>query len=165
MRSARLFAAFLLAAGFCQPGLLKGSELKVIDKPLWIFPEQTFRIAIEQPKGSGKLDVEVPPTVKLYDSWPQDSIQRFYFRSLEPGDITLKFQGKAGTLEIPLEVIPWSDVYRPREFKKIPLPRIWPVGETDYQHIKKRRTFYSNEELQALRNSKAKAAGSAQQWI
>src|SRR3990172_4143722 len=131
-------------------------ELKLLDKPLWIFPGQTFRIAVEQPAGSagtrvsGSLEVDVPPAVEMFDTWPKDSIQRFYFRALQPGDATVTFRGKAGTLQVPLEVIPWSDVFKPHTFNNLDLPRIWPLGEHDYGHLKKRRTFYGDEEIQAM---------------
>ena len=77
------------------------AELTVLDKPMWVFPGQVFRIAVEQPKGSGRLTVEAPPTVKLFDTWGKDAIQRFYFRSLGAGDATLTFEGKAGRLRVP----------------------------------------------------------------
>jgi len=140
------------------------ADLKILDRPLYIFPGQTFRIALEQPKGSGKLDVNVPPTLKMFDTWPKDSIQRFYFRALKPGDATLSFRGKAGALKVPLEVMPWTEVFRPRKLEKFDLPRIWPVGEADYEGLKKRRTFYTKEELKAKRDSKAKPSKFAQQW-
>jgi len=33
------------------------AELKVLDKPLWILPGQQFRVCLEQPEGSGTLQV------------------------------------------------------------------------------------------------------------
>ena len=41
-----------------------------------------------------------PPTLELFDRWPKDSIQRFYFRALAPGDATLRFHGQAGELTL-----------------------------------------------------------------
>ena len=66
-------------------------KLKVLDKPLWIFPGQTFRVALEQAAGAGDLSVRTGPAVEVVDSWAKDTIQRFYFRSLRPGDATLTF--------------------------------------------------------------------------
>ena len=72
------------------------AEIKVLDKPLWIFPGQRFRIALEQPPGSGQLDVDVPDSLEMFDRWPKDSIQRFYFRAVKVGDASLRFHGAAG---------------------------------------------------------------------
>ena len=149
MRVLSLLTSTVLAVVLLGFESLNAGNMEVLDKPLWVFPGQCFRIVLEQPKGAGKLGVEMPPTVEIFDTWPQDSIQRFYFRALKPGDATLTFQGQAGTLRIPLEVIPWSDVYEPRKLRKTVLPRIWPLGESDYREVKKRRTFYSDEELRA----------------
>ena len=30
----------------------EAAELELLDKPLWVFPGQTFRIAIRQPEGA-----------------------------------------------------------------------------------------------------------------
>ena len=108
------------------------AEITVLDKPLWIFPGQTFRVALEQPSGSGQLDVNVPDSLEMFDSWDKDSIQRFYFRVVKVGDASLNFSGAAGQLDIPLEVIPWSDVFKPREYMSIDLPRIWPMDDPVY---------------------------------
>ena len=155
----------VFAAAFFGPERAQGGELVLLDKPLWIFPGQTFRIAIQQPKGAGTLEVAMTPAVEMFDSWPKDSIQRFYFRALKTGDATLAFRGKAGALEVPLEVIPWSDLYRPRKFKKMKLPRIWPLGETGYTGLKTRRTFHDEDQLKALRRSGTEAHSMAQQWL
>ncbi|HJN16531.1 MAG TPA: hypothetical protein QGH10_13595, partial [Armatimonadota bacterium] len=45
------------------------AELKVLDQPMWVFPGQTFRIALEQPPGSGELACEVPGALELFDHW------------------------------------------------------------------------------------------------
>jgi hypothetical protein len=141
------------------------AEIKVIDKPLWIFPGQRFRIALEQPSGSGQLDVDVPDSLEMFDQWPKDSIQRFYFRAVEAGDATLRFHGAAGDLDIPLEVIPWSDIFKPREFADIDLPRIWPLDDLGYRELKTTRTCYTEEELSAKRASGAKPDKQAEEWI
>ncbi|MHC4406954.1 MAG: hypothetical protein ACYTG0_45640, partial [Planctomycetota bacterium] len=141
------------------------AELELLDKPLWIFPGQTFRLALQQPAGSGKLEVDVPPNLELFDAWPKDAIQRYYFRALAAGDATLTFRGSAGELEVPLEVIPWSDLFRPRRYKSIELPRIWPLGENDYRHQKTRRTFYTDEEVEAMRRPDAEAHPIATRWL
>ena len=141
------------------------AELAILDKPLWIFPGQMFRIALEQPASSGRLKASVPPTVELFDTWDKDTIQRFYFRSLSPGDATLKFQGKAGEIEIALEVIPWSDAYKPRKYKNIALPRIWPTDDPGYRHLKQRRTFHAQEEFEQMRKPNAKVSEPAAGWV
>ena len=43
------------------------AEIKVLDKPLWVFPGQQFRIALEQPAGSGQLGVDVPDSLVMFD--------------------------------------------------------------------------------------------------
>ena len=140
------------------------AELTVLDKPMWIFPGQTFRIALEQPAGAGELRVDVPGSVELYDQWAKDTIQRFYLRALKPGDATLKFTGKGGELEIPLEVIPWSELFQPRTWEGIQLPRIWPLDDPEYAELKARRTCYTEEELARMRASGAEPEALAQRW-
>ena len=140
-------------------------ELKLLDKPLYIFPGQQFRIAIEQPAGAGALAVDVPETLEMFDTWPKDTIQRFYFKALKPGDATLSFKGKGGIVKVPLQVMPWTEAFTPRKLEKFELPRIWPVGETDYKGTKKRRTFYSEDELKAKREAKGKPNPMAREWL
>jgi len=165
MRILRPVSLLVLAVVFSGFESLQGAELKVLDKPLWIFPGQTFRIVLQQPKGSGKFDVQMTPAVEMFDTWPQDAIQRFYFRAVKSGDATLTFKGNAGTVRIPLEVIAWADIFKSRKLEKTELPRIWPLGQTDYRHTKKRRTFYSDEDLRAIRKSNGKASGRAKKWL
>jgi len=148
------------------------AEIKVLDKPLWIFPGQRFRIALQQPPGSGQLDVDVPDALEMFDRWPKDSIQRFYFRAVKVGDASLRFHGAAGELDIPLEVIPWSDVSKPRKFADIDLPRIWPLDDPEYGRAgteacpyKTTRTWHTEEELSARRASGAKPDEQAQEWL
>ena len=141
------------------------AEIKVLDKPLWIFPGQQFRIALEQPAGSGQLDVDVPGSLEMFDQWPKDSIQRFYFRAVRSGDATLRFHGSAGELEIPLAVIPWRDVFKPREFANIALPRIWPMDDLEYRELKTSRTCHDEAELSARRSSGAKLDEQAEAWL
>ena len=62
------FAGMLLCGGV-------RADLKVLDKPLWIFLGQQFRVCIEQPEGSGELKVQVPSTLEMFDTWDQDAIQ------------------------------------------------------------------------------------------
>jgi hypothetical protein len=119
------------------------ADLKILDQPMWIFPGQTFRVALEQPAGAGELRVEVPATLELFDQWPKDTLQRFYFRARNPGDATLRFSGRGGELEMPLEVIPWSDVFQPRQWKDLRLPRIWPLDDPSGRELKTRRTLHS----------------------
>ena len=164
MCSSRSMAWLVLTIVGCAAAPLLGQELKVLDQPSWILPGQTFRVAIQQPAGAGKLDVDALSTVKLFDQWDKDSIQRFYFRALSPGDATLSFQGKAGRLRVPLEVTAWTDILRPREHQGLALPRIWPLGDSEYGELKKRRTLHSDEELAALRRPEAKVQGMARQW-
>ncbi len=165
MRNYRLTVLLAFLTNALLATSLPAAEIKILDKPLWIFPGQMFRVALEQPAGSGELKVTPPPTVELFDTWDKDAIQRFYFRSLAPGDATLRFKGKAGELEIALEVIPWSDAYSPRKYKNISLPRIWPADEADYRYLKQRRTFHAQEEFERMKKPGAKVSGRAAGWV
>ena len=138
------------------------AELKLLDRPMWIFPGQIFRVALEQPLGSGELRVEVPATLEMFDRWPKDTIQRFYFRARKPGNATLRFQGKAGKLELPLEVLAWKEVFSPREHHEIRLPRIWPLDDPSCREIKSRRTLHTEEEYNVLKERSPGAL--AKQW-
>ena len=71
------------------------AALEVLDRPLWVFPGQPFRICLRQAAGSGELAVEVPPSLTLYDRWDQDAIQRYYFRALTPGKVSLSSPARA----------------------------------------------------------------------
>ena len=142
---------------------LAHAELKILDKPLWIFPGQQIRVVLEQPAGSGELQVEVPPTLEMFDQWNQDSIQRYYFRALHAGDATLRFSGPAGELELPLEVVAWGDVYKPRQYKEIHLPRIWPMEQVTYAELKSARTLHSEADLQRMRQ-KGNVTPRAARW-
>jgi len=164
MRASRLALLLTLTAALFVSAPLQAAELKLLDKPAWIFPGQTFRIAIEQAPGAGDLKVDAPPTLELFDVWPKDAIQRFYFRAVEVGDATLAFHGPAGKLEVPLEVIRWSDLFTPRQLDSLDLPRIWPMDDADYGHLKRRRTFHSDADLEAMRRRGAKVGGLAGKW-
>ncbi len=142
---------------------LAHAELKILDKPLWIFPGQQIRVVLQQPAGSGELRVEVPLTLEMFDQWNQDSIQRYYFRALHAGDAALRFSGAAGELELPLEVVAWGDVYRPRQYKDIPLPRIWPMEQVTYADLKSALTMHSEDDLERLRQ-KASVTPRAARW-
>jgi len=133
------------------------ADLTVLDAPLWIFPGQIVRVCLQQPAGSGALTVTAPATMKLFDQWDQDSIQRFYFRSLTPGDATLKFSGAAGQLEMKLEVLPWSAVFQARRYKEISLPRLWPLDQPAYGDLKTRHTLYDEDNLKSRRGQKPSA--------
>lgn len=135
------------------------ADIKILDKPLWIFPGQRFRIALEQPAGSGKLDVNVPESLEMFDKWPKDNIQRFYFRAVALGDATLNFHGAAGELKILLEVIPWGNALKPREFANIKLPRIWPMDDPEYSELKTTQTCDAEVKIGAKPHSQA------QEWL
>ena len=154
----------MMLSGFLTHSAL--AEITVLDKPLWIFPGQTFRIALEQPSGSGQLGVNVPDSLEMFDNWDKDSIQRFYFRAVRTGDASLSFSGAAGQLDIPLEVIPWSDVFKPREYMDIDLPRIWPMDDPAYSaDIKTTRVWHTEEEISEKRASGAKPHQQAKKWL
>lgn len=133
------------------------AEITVLDSPEWIFPGQLVRICLQQPAGSGPLAVTAPPTLRLFDQWDQDAVQRYYFRSLGPGDATLRFAGRGGKLELKLQVLAWAEVLQPRKYKELSLPRVWPLEELGYGELKGRRTLYRDEELKALRGGKPSA--------
>ncbi|MCE5219603.1 hypothetical protein LLH03_21485 [bacterium] len=141
------------------------AALKVLDRPLWVFPGQTFRVALEQPPQSGELKVVVPAELDLFDRWPKDTVQRFYFRALKPGELTLHFEGAGGQLDLPVSVLPWSSVYETRDWEGIKLPRLWPVGDAGYSELKQRRTLHTEAQMQRLRDSKAPASGRASAWL
>ncbi len=124
-------------------------HLTVLDKPMWVFPGQRFRIALSQPEGSDDLKVDVPDSLTMFDHWPKSAIQRFYFRALSAGDATLRFYGEGGSLEINIEVIPWSDILAPRRFNDIELPRIWPMDDLGYNELKTSLSIHPAEELKA----------------
>ncbi len=156
-------AALLMACVCLTNAHLAHAELQILDKPLWIFPGQQVRVVLQQPAGSGKLSVQVPATLEMFDTWDQDSIQRYYFRALHAGDATLRFSGAAGELEMPLEVVAWGDVYRPRRYKDIALPRIWPMEELEYGELKSERTMHSEADLERLREQ-GKVTPRAARW-
>ncbi|MGD9495817.1 MAG: hypothetical protein AB7Y46_05875 [Armatimonadota bacterium] len=139
-------------------------ELEILDQPMWVFPGQIFRIALRQPAGSGELAVEHPGNVEMFDRWDQDERQRFYFRALAPGDTPLRFSGAGGRLEITVQVIPWSDVYEPREYEGVRLPRLWPMSEQIFE-LKQGPTIYTPQERAALRASGAEPGAIAQRWL
>ncbi|OGV69060.1 MAG: hypothetical protein A3K19_06305 [Lentisphaerae bacterium RIFOXYB12_FULL_65_16] len=137
------------------------AALEVLDRPLWVFPGQPFRVCLGQAAGSGELAVEVPPSLTLYDRWDQDAIQRYYFRALAPGKVDLKFTGKGGELTVDIEVLAWADVFQPHRHKALDLPRLWPLGVTDYGELKQQRTLHTDAEMARLR---ATPAGPPPRW-
>ncbi|MFO7945568.1 MAG: hypothetical protein R6V19_01960 [Armatimonadota bacterium] len=139
------------------------ADINVLDKPMWMFPGQQIRIVLQQPEGSGELDVQVPDTLELFDRWDQDSIQRYYFRVLRPGDATLHFSGAAGEVELPLESLAWSDAFEPREYRSVDLPRMWPLDNPGLETIKTQRTLHSEDDLRRLRE-KGTASSRAKRW-
>ncbi len=141
------------------------AELKVLDQPMWVFPGQTFRIALEQPPGSGELACEVPGALELFDHWDKDAIQRYYFRALAPGETSLQFSGGGGELSLAINVLPWAEVFEPREWEGLQLPRIWPVGQPEYAALKAERSLHSDAEIEALMESGAKPGGLAESWL
>ena len=86
-----IFAALL-------PLLSDAAGLTVLDRPLWVFPGQLFRVCLQQPAGAGPLTTPVPANLQQVDAWDQDAIQRFYFRATAPGTAQLVFTGAAGRL-------------------------------------------------------------------
>ena len=142
------FISMLLYSTYAENTVAKG-HLTVLDKPMWVFPGQRFRVALSQPEGSDDLKVDVPDSLTMFDLWHKDTIQRFYFRALRAGDATLRFYGNAGSLEIKIEVIPWSDIFTPRTFNGIELPRIWPMDDLRYDELKTSRSLHPEEELKA----------------
>lgn len=141
------------------------AELKILDRPMWVFPGQPFRVALEQPAGAGTLQVTVPANLELYDQWDQDAIQRYYFRAREPGAVVLRFRGQGGELDLPIEVIAWGDLFQPREYEGIQLPRIWPLGQLDYSTLKSARTLHTEAEIAAMRAAGDPPGRLASQWV
>ncbi|MFO7947761.1 MAG: hypothetical protein R6V19_13205 [Armatimonadota bacterium] len=152
-----------VAALLILQAVITHADIEVLDRPMWIFPGQQFRVCLRQPEGSGELRCEYPDTVEMFDTWDQDDIQRYYFRSLKPGDATLQFSGEGGQMTMELQVIPWSDVYAPRQHKNIKLPRIWPLQKPDYQGMKTQRTLHSEADMAELQEGSV--AGRAKRWL
>ncbi len=157
IRIAFIAALILSVTGAC-------AEVEILDEPLWVFPGQPFRIALGQPAGSGELEVRYPDNVEMFDQWDQDDRQRYYFRALRPGETPIHFSGQGGELTISVPVIPWSDVYEPREYEGVQLPRLWPMGG-ELESLKSGRTLYTEGELAEMRESGAKPGGIAQRWL
>jgi len=44
------------------------ADIEVLDRPMWIFPGQPFRICLRQAAGSGVLEVTVPENLELFDA-------------------------------------------------------------------------------------------------
>ncbi len=158
----RIIIAIIIVTILAAPGAW--AELEILDEPLWVFPGQPFRIALGQPAGSGELDVQYPDNVEMFDRWDQDERQRFYFRALEPGDAPIEFSGQAGELTITVPVIPWSDVYEPREYEGIALPRLWPMGG-ELEQLKSGHTLYTDEQLAEMRESGGSTGAIADRWL
>ena len=142
------FILMLANSAPAENDVAKGN-LTVLDKPMWVFPGQRFRIAISQPTGSDDLNVDVPDSIMMFDHWPRGAIQRFYFRALNTDDAILRFYGKAGSMTIKIEVIPWSDIFTRRTFNGIELPRIWPMDDLEYSELKTSLSVHTEEELKA----------------
>ncbi len=123
------------------------AELKILDKPMWVFPGQRFRICIGQEKNSGTLKATFPQdALKLCAQRDKDSDQRFYFTAEKTGTHKIIFDGKGGHLEMDVEVIPWADVYAPRKYGNVILPRIWPMDAPYQENVKTRRTLLDDDE-------------------
>ncbi|MBT3377305.1 MAG: hypothetical protein HN742_04860 [Lentisphaerae bacterium] len=146
------------------PTLVSQADVEILDKPLWIFPGQQFRVALRQPKGSGELRVDVPATLEVIDQWDQDEIQRYYFRGLKPGTATLRFHGKGGKQEVPLDVLAWADAYAPRTYKKLKLPRLWPLDAPAYTGRKSARTLHSDTDLAKMKKE-GQVSARAERWL
>jgi len=154
---------WLLCAGLICYSNWSYADVKILDKPLWILPGQQFRVCLQQPAGSGKLAVDFPPSLEMFDQWDQDEIQRFYFRSLEPGTAMLKFSGQGGKLELEIEVIAWADLHTRRKYRNVTLPRIWPMDTSDYSDLKSARTLHTEEDLANLRKGET-VSSRAKRW-
>ena len=139
-------------------------QLKLLDSPQWIFPDQIIRIAVEQASEAGPVHIEAPANVELLDRWSKGTIHRFYFRSVRPGKGSIDLRDASATLQVPFEVLPWSEVFKPRTVDKLALPRIWPLGDSGYDHVKQRHTLHGEAELAALRNPDGKVKGLARRW-
>ena len=157
LRSITIAALIVLANG-------AWADLTVLDEPLWVFPGQTFRIALQQPVGSGELRAVYPDNVEMFDQWDQDDRQRYYFRALAPGDTRIEFSGRAGELTIEVQIIPWSEVYEPREYEGVQLPRLWPM-DGDIEQLKPGRTIHTDDEIARLRESGRSPGEIARRWV
>ncbi|MBR4220759.1 MAG: hypothetical protein IKR81_06360 [Victivallales bacterium] len=137
----------ILSLLFMLTAFATAAELKVLDKPMWVFPGQRFRICIGQEKGSGTLKATFPQdALKLFAQRDKDSDQRFYFTAEKTGVQRITFDGKGGHLEMDVEVIAWADVYAPRKYGSVVLPRIWPMNAPYQEAVKTRRTLLNDDE-------------------
>lgn len=163
MCTKRLTALLTLGLTTMLTTLPATADITVLDRPLWIFPGQFFRVCLQQPEGSGPLTTATPANLQAIDTWDQDAIQRYYYRALAPGEARLAFTGQAGRFEVTIEVIPWSSLHEPRQHASIDLPRLWPLGKSDFDEVKSRRTLHSDADMEAL---KSEAPGQlAQAWL
>ncbi len=162
MRHRAVVALIVLSVIMSATGV--SAELEIIEKPLWVFPGQIFRIVLRQPAGSGVPEVQHPANVEMFDQWDQDERQRFYFRALEPGATPVSFAGEAGELTVDVSVIPWSEIYEPREYRGVQLPRLWPMGE-ELAQIKPGRTIYTEDEIAAMQKAGGSPGSIAREWV
>lgn len=153
MPARRSFLRAALGVAAMMPLLSATAALTVLDRPLWIFPGQLFRVCLQQPADAGPLTVSAPPNLQSVDVWDQNAIQRFYFRATAPGNAQLVFTGTAGRLEISIEVIAWSSLGEPRTYGDIALPRLWPLGVAAFHELKSRRTLHTDAEVDAMKGT------------
>ncbi|MCK5803658.1 MAG: hypothetical protein KAI66_12530, partial [Lentisphaeria bacterium] len=140
------------------------AQLKIIDRPQWVFPGQRFRICLQQKADAPAPAVAAPDAIRQFDHWDQGEIQRYYFEALSPGAFTLTFSSAAGRVEMPLQILSWEEAFEPRALGRIQLPRIWPLGDTQIDRIKTQRTMHTDADLEVLRR-KAVVGTLAKKWL
>ena len=131
------------------------NPLKCIQKPIaWMVGQQT-RIVIQTPADCGKLAVECPDEVEMFDRvpWQQgDAMQRFHFRAKAPLDEgKIAFASGEYSLELPIQVLTWAQAGQPRKFEQWDLPRIFPMDGKDER--KQGITFLDEDTLEQLREA------------
>lgn len=148
MRSAAMTLLLALPTG-------AGAEIAILDQPVQVIVGQTFRVLLDAPAGAPAPTVELPATLELIASTPPHSgtpAHRCYFRAVRPGPAPLVFRRGGEQARLDLRVLSWPDVLEPGKYERYDLPRVWPVGGTT--GLKTRRTWFTDDELAAQRESK-----------
>lgn len=126
--------------------------------------DRLFMVAIKAPPDAPKIDVQVPPQVKLLDQTPlptKADVRRYYFRTQQPGkDIKIVFAHPDGPLTVSVEIWSLADLQAFRKLKDVQLPRRWPLGET-LPELKDAQTLTTQAQKEAAR----KGGGGAEAWL
>ena len=105
-----------------------GAALSLLDRPVFVIRDQTFRTMVRTAPGTPPLEIRVPETLALFSRrrvTAVDTVQRFYFRARQPGPAPVVFRGGDGdSVSVDLEVLSWEAVLESRRFGAWEIPRI-----------------------------------------